>query len=153
MKLLKIFVLALFFGQSAIALGMTTDSEGNVTIDGTVISSDSPLIVTDVETDNLETFCDIGTLSTSGGVFQSSNGAQQFCSSFDRFCSFRQFGQNFYEGRFRQRQVFRGRGRDRFSARGNAWSLYLRFLNGNNGRNGRFQNRFNHQFVFSNNCG
>jgi hypothetical protein len=145
----------LVFLSSGFALGITTDEQGNVTLDdGMVIAHDDPMIITDSEVDfDNNVFCDIGVLAFAGGVFQNLQGAQRFCGQFDRFCHSRQFGNAFHEGRFRQRQIFRGRGNSRFNARGNAWNLYLNFLNGNNGRNGRFQNRFGHQFGFSSNCG
>lgn len=154
---------AIFFSLalSATALGnqISTDSDGNVTLDnGVIVPSHSAMIIEaeGEQFDSSDLFCDIGVLASSGGVFQGAGQARGFCGQFDRFCHTRQFGQNFYEGRFRQRQVFRGRGRDHFSARGAAWGLYLQFLNGQGGRqggrDGRFQQRFGHQFFFSNNC-
>lgn len=154
-------ILFLLFGfcffQSQIVLGeISTDAEGNVTLeDGSIIYSDSELIIeSDEASFDSNVFCDIGVLASSGGVFQDLRSAGNFCNGFDRFCHSRQFGNNFFEGRFRQRQIFRGRGRDHFGARGAAWGLYLDFLNGR-GRGGfgaRFQQKFGHQFFFSNNC-
>ena len=145
---MPIFFLVFLFTTMAGAI--TTTDQGDVIFnDGAVVYNDEVVDTGPIEPIGVaESFCDIGVQFSFRGNFQSLSGAQGFCRGFDDFCRTRRFSDRFYESNYRRRIVFRGRGNDRRGGRANAFNLYFDFINRGNFHN----NRFNHQFFFSDNC-
>lgn len=137
----KFLFIVAFFGLSLSTISLAQSLAPSIDADIELIEADSH-----DEADNRS--CDIGILTSFQGAFDRRSLAQGLCSGFDDFCSIRQFGNQFYESSYRRRVTFRGRGDSHQSARRSAFSLYFDFLD----KNRFYQNRFNHQFIFSGDC-